>query len=100
MVDLTSDLTTWFRAPLPWPALSLSRSPPELRVWPAVQVRFVDDPELAYVAVRSREVHDFWHVLFDCPTTVTGELALKMLEFVQVSGHRSHWTCPRIQSRF
>ncbi|GAQ93168.1 hypothetical protein KFL_013370010 [Klebsormidium nitens] len=46
-------------------------------------VRFVDDPELAYVAVRSREVHDFWHVLFDCPTTVTGELALKMVEFVQ-----------------
>ena len=33
-------------------------------------VRFVDDEELAYVATRSREVHDVWHVLFDCPTTV------------------------------
>eukprot|EP00897_Mesotaenium_endlicherianum_P010232 jgi/Mesen1/9237/ME000006S09237 len=46
-------------------------------------VRFVDDPELAYIAARAREVHDFWHVLFDCPTTVTGELALKMVELVQ-----------------
>ena len=46
-------------------------------------VRFVDDPELAYVATRQREVHDLWHVLFACPTTVQGELALKALEFVQ-----------------
>eukprot|EP00803_Ostreobium_quekettii_P006550 evm.model.scf_589.9 EVM.evm.TU.scf_589.9 scf_589:65136-67435(+) len=46
-------------------------------------VRFVDDEELAYVAARYREVHDFWHVLFGCPTTVSGELALKALEFVQ-----------------
>ena len=47
-------------------------------------VRFVDDAELAYVAQRARETHDLWHVLFDCPTTVCGELALKALEFVQV----------------
>ena len=33
-------------------------------------VRFVADEELAYVAARAREVHDIWHVLFDCPTTV------------------------------
>jgi len=46
-------------------------------------VRFVDDPELAYVIARMREVHDFWHVLFDCHTNVFGELALKALEFVQ-----------------
>mmetsp|Transcript_1286 Transcript_1286/g.5243 ORF Transcript_1286/g.5243 Transcript_1286/m.5243 type:complete len:716 (-) Transcript_1286:2890-5037(-) len=46
-------------------------------------VRFVDDEELAYVATRSREVHDLWHVLFRCPTTVQGELALKALEFAQ-----------------
>lgn len=46
-------------------------------------VRFVDDEELAYVATRSREVHDLWHVLFQCPTTVQGELALKALEFAQ-----------------
>ncbi len=48
--------------------------------------RFVDDEELAYVITRCREVHDFWHVLFDCHTNVFGELALKGLEFVQASG--------------
>lgn len=26
-------------------------------------VRFIDDPELAYVMLRYRQVHDFWHVL-------------------------------------
>uniref|UniRef100_A0A7S0R0H5 Ubiquinone biosynthesis protein COQ4 homolog, mitochondrial n=1 Tax=Pyramimonas obovata TaxID=1411642 RepID=A0A7S0R0H5_9CHLO len=44
-------------------------------------VRFVDDPELAYVAARAREVHDFWHVLFDLNTSVLGEAALKAVEF-------------------
>lgn len=39
--------------------------------------------ELAYVMQRSREVHDFWHVLFGCPTTLLGELQLKALEFTQ-----------------
>ncbi len=47
-------------------------------------VRFIADPELAYIALRARQVHDFWHVLFDCPTTVLGELAIKAVEFVQV----------------
>lgn len=37
----------------------------------------------AYVLTRMREVHDFWHVLFDCKTDVCSELALKGLEFVQ-----------------
>eukprot|EP00873_Tetraselmis_striata_P023860 jgi/Tetstr1/444124/TSEL_032022.t1 len=46
-------------------------------------VRFVDDAELAYVVTRAREVHDFWHVLFDCHTNVFGELALKAVEAVQ-----------------
>ncbi len=48
-------------------------------------VRFIADPELAYVALRARQVHDFWHVLFACPTTVLGELAIKAIEFVQVA---------------
>ena len=46
-------------------------------------VRCIDDPELAYVATRVREVHDFWHVLFGCHTDVLGEAALKAVEFVQ-----------------
>ncbi|CAI5739501.1 unnamed protein product [Hyaloperonospora brassicae] len=43
-------------------------------------VRFVDDPELAYVMQRHRESHDFWHTLFGLPATVVGELALKYVE--------------------
>lgn len=46
-------------------------------------VRFVDDEELAYVAARAREVHDLWHVLFGCSTTIAGELRLKAVEAVQ-----------------
>ncbi|CEG50223.1 ubiquinone biosynthesis protein coq4 [Plasmopara halstedii] len=45
-------------------------------------VRFVDDPELAYVMQRHREVHDFWHTLFGVPPTVLGEIALKYVEMV------------------
>jgi len=44
-------------------------------------VRYVDDAELAYVAARAREVHDFWHVLFGMNTSVLGETALKVMEF-------------------
>lgn len=47
--------------------------------------RFVDDPELAYVITRARQVHDFWHVLFGCHTNAFGEVALKAVEFVQVT---------------
>ena len=47
-------------------------------------VRFVNDADMAYIVARSREVHDFWHVLFACHTNVFGEVALKALEFVQV----------------
>ena len=47
-------------------------------------VRFVDDAELAYVATRYRQVHDFWHVIFACDTSLLGETTLKALEFSQV----------------
>lgn len=46
-------------------------------------VRFVDDPELAFVMQRYRQVHDFGHVLCGLPPTVCGELALKWFELVQ-----------------
>ena len=41
-------------------------------------VKYVDDPELAYVMLRYREVHDFVHVLTGIETSVEGELVLKM----------------------
>jgi ubiquinone biosynthesis protein Coq4 len=63
-------------------------------------VRFIDDPEVAYVATRYRQVHDFWHVLFDCHTSLLGEAALKAVEFAQVrctslvlASRRRHNTC-------
>lgn len=47
------------------------------------EVRFVQDPSLAYVMTRYREVHDLWHVLAGLPPTVLGETAVKWLELVQ-----------------
>jgi ubiquinone biosynthesis protein COQ4 len=47
------------------------------------RVHFVDDPSLAYVMRRYREVHDFWHVLNGVPTSVEGEIALKCVEWAQ-----------------
>lgn len=47
-------------------------------------VRFMDTEELTYVAMRAREVHDFWHTLFDLPTNLIGESALKVIEFEQM----------------
>lgn len=44
-------------------------------------VRFMTDEEAAYVLVRYRQVHDFWHVLAGLPPTLLGEVALKCFEF-------------------
>jgi ubiquinone biosynthesis protein COQ4 len=46
-------------------------------------VRYVDDDELAYVLLRYRQSHDFYHVLFDLPPTVLGEVALKWVEMLE-----------------
>jgi len=48
-------------------------------------VRFIANPDLAYVAARLRESHDFWHVLFGCSTSVLSELKLKQIEFYYTS---------------
>jgi len=44
-------------------------------------VRFVESEDLAYVMLRYRQVHDFWHVLVDLPPSILGELALKWFEW-------------------
>jgi len=46
-------------------------------------VKYVDDPELAYVMLRYREVHDFLHVLTGLDTSVEGEIIQKWLELMQ-----------------
>ena len=38
------------------------------------------DEEIAYVMLRYRQCHDFWHVLTQLPPTVNGEIGLKLLE--------------------
>ncbi|XP_055614231.1 uncharacterized protein LOC129760596 [Uranotaenia lowii] len=45
-----------------------------------MEVRFMDDPELAYVMTRYREVHDLVHTIFGMPTNMLGEVAIKWVE--------------------
>jgi ubiquinone biosynthesis protein COQ4 len=45
------------------------------------QVRYIDDPECAYVMQRYRECHDFYHALTGLPVYREGEVALKAFEF-------------------
>ena len=47
------------------------------------KVKYISDPELAYVMLRYRQCHDYWHVLTGLPPTVLGELGLKWLELLQ-----------------
>lgn len=44
-------------------------------------VRYIDDPECAYVMQRYRECHDFYHAITGLPVFVEGEVALKAFEF-------------------
>lgn len=44
-------------------------------------VRYIDDPECAYVMQRYRESHDFYHALTGLPVVREGEVALKAFEF-------------------
>ena len=46
-------------------------------------MRFVENPDLAYVMLRYRQVHDLWHVVLGMPPTVLGELAVKWVEMLQ-----------------
>lgn len=44
-------------------------------------VRYIDDPEEAYVMQRYRESHDFYHAVTGLPVFAEGEIALKAFEF-------------------
>lgn len=46
-------------------------------------IKYLHDPELAYVMTRYRQCHDYFHVLTGLPPTVLGELGLKLLELMQ-----------------
>jgi len=47
-------------------------------------VRYIDDPELAYVMKRYRECHDLYHCITSMPVRVEYELALKFFEFANL----------------
>lgn len=47
-------------------------------------VQFVDEPDLAYVMQRYREVHDLIHVLLGMPTHMLGEVVVKWIEGLQL----------------
>lgn len=44
-------------------------------------VRYVEDPECAYVMQRYRECHDFYHAITGLPVVMEGEVAVKAFEF-------------------
>jgi len=43
-------------------------------------VRYIDDPELAYIMQRYRESHDFYHVLLGFGVSLPAELVVKWFE--------------------
>uniref|UniRef100_A0A903Z0F3 Ubiquinone biosynthesis protein COQ4 homolog, mitochondrial n=1 Tax=Anopheles minimus TaxID=112268 RepID=A0A903Z0F3_9DIPT len=45
-----------------------------------MEVRFLEDPELAYVMTRYRETHDMVHAILDMPTNMLGEVTVKWVE--------------------
>lgn len=45
-----------------------------------MEVRFLDDPELAYIMTRYRETHDMVHAILDMPTNMLGEVTVKWVE--------------------
>ncbi|KAK9895564.1 Coq4-domain-containing protein [Cystobasidium minutum MCA 4210] len=47
-------------------------------------VRYIDDPELAYIMQRYRECHDFYHVLLGFPVSVSAELVVKWFEMANM----------------
>lgn len=44
-------------------------------------VQFIEDPELAYVMQRYREVHDLVHATFFMRTTMLGEVNIRQLQY-------------------
>lgn len=49
-----------------------------------VPVRYIDDAELAYIYQRYRECHDFYHSITGLPIIIEGEIAVKVLEFMNI----------------
>ncbi|CAG9770504.1 unnamed protein product [Ceutorhynchus assimilis] len=48
-----------------------------------MSVQFIDNPELAYVMQRYREIHDLIHTALQMPTNMLGEVTVKWVEALQ-----------------
>jgi ubiquinone biosynthesis protein COQ4 len=49
-------------------------------------VKYLSSSEdIAYVMLRYRQCHDYWHVLTNLPPTVNGEIGLKLLELFHLN---------------
>ena len=46
-------------------------------------VHFIDDPQLVYVMLRYRQIHDLMHTLLGMPPNLLGEVAVKWVEVIQ-----------------
>ncbi|OEU18759.1 coenzyme q biosynthesis protein [Fragilariopsis cylindrus CCMP1102] len=46
-------------------------------------VNYIEDETLAYIMLRYRQCHDYFHTITGLPPTVLGELGLKWFEFFQ-----------------
>lgn len=49
-----------------------------------VPVKFIDNEELAYIYQRYRECHDFYHAITGLPIIIEGEIAVKVLEYMNI----------------
>lgn len=49
-----------------------------------MSVRFLDDPDLAYIMTRYRESHDLIHAVLDMPTNMLGEVTVKWVEALNI----------------
>ena len=47
-------------------------------------VYFLDDPDLAYVMSRYRQIHDFTHCILGMRTNLLGEVTVKIFEAIQL----------------
>ena len=54
-------------------------------------VKYVDDADLAYILLRYRESHDFYHTIYNLPPTVLGEIILKYTELLELKLGAAGW---------
>lgn len=49
-----------------------------------VEVKYIDNEELAYIYQRYRECHDFYHAITGLPIIIEGEISVKVFEYMNI----------------